>query len=229
MFKRCRMVLLSTNKKSKIWLNDTLSSYSHEQRLGSPGNPQHLYILSDEEIKVGDWYYTSLEHDNPFIRQCKVIDKSKEYWLDNNLKYQMALKFNYGSYKIIASTDSSLSYIRNFKSGANVLINLPSPSQALIEKYVSEYNKGNKIIDVVVEYEAIPNEFDNPMTNPKGKDNFCGHEEELKVNLEDNSITIKEIKDSWSKDEVIALFNRYNEFIAHHDIEKWNKWIEENI
>ena len=71
-------------------------------------NNQHLYLVSDEEIKEGDWYYTSLEHDRPWICKCKSIDKSKEYWLDGHLKYVGGAQGKWGSYKIIATTDKSL-------------------------------------------------------------------------------------------------------------------------
>lgn len=69
-------------------------------------------IDKEANIIVNDWYYTSLEHDLPFVRKCKEIVEG-EYWLDGDLKYLMSYNkefsdANYGSVKIIASTDKSL-------------------------------------------------------------------------------------------------------------------------
>ena len=74
-----------------------------------PYKTEFLLVDGVERIQVGDFYYTSLEHDEPSISQCKSIDKSKEYWLDNQYKYTFynlgdALSASYGSVKIIACT-----------------------------------------------------------------------------------------------------------------------------
>ena len=34
---------------------------------------------------------------------------------------------------------------------------------------------------------------------------------------------------SYSEEEVRQIFNRYNEFIAHHDIEEWLEWIDKQF
>jgi hypothetical protein len=34
---------------------------------------------------------------------------------------------------------------------------------------------------------------------------------------------------SYNEEEVKLLFNRYNEFIAHHDIEEWQGWIDKQF
>ena len=34
---------------------------------------------------------------------------------------------------------------------------------------------------------------------------------------------------SYSEEEVKLMFNRYNEFIAHHDLEEWQPWINKQF
>ena len=83
-------------------------------------------------------------------------------------------------------------------------ITIPKPSDSFISKYIEEYNKGNIITDLLVEYE-------------EGK-SYSGNEgliikEWLKINPKDNTITIKKAKDSWNKEEVIRLLEKYISFI----------------
>jgi hypothetical protein len=102
---------------------------------------------------------------------------------------------------------------------------LPGIQQSFINKYVSEYNKGNKIEDVMVEYEEesntqIANEISVSLHIP----------ESLKVNSKDNTITIKNIKDSWSKGEVIHLLDEaFGMGFTRCSPDKYNKWIETNL
>jgi len=53
--------------------------------------------------------------------------------------------------------------------------------------------------------------------------------DKLKVNPKDNTITIKKLKDSWNKDEVIELIYKYCKEITQCISEKDEKWIEENL
>lgn len=228
MFKRAKIVLLSTKEVTNFKLvknpfkkidNLRLLCFSHYGFDKIEGEFQHLYILSDEEIMIGDWYYTSLEHDNSFIRQCKVIDKSKEYWLDNDLKYQGNLKSDYGSYKIIATTDSSMGI---FDENNHQLYYYPSPSRSFIQKYVDEYNKGNIITDILVEYNTSDENMDGYVSMFGGKE--IG--DTLKINAKENTISIKRIKVSYNRDEVIFLLNGAFGLKTLADLDDW---IKENL
>ena len=80
------------------------------------------------------------------------------------------------SEKIIATTDISL--VKEY--------NLPQPSQQFIQKYIEEYNKGNIITDVLVEYES---DFNSCFcTKDICNGNNCP--KKLKVNPKDNSLNI---------------------------------------
>ena len=230
-FKRARVVILPTNQQTKY-----LMVYSDVQKtkgkliLNGLKNDeykeyQHLYIISDDEIKEGDWFYNI---------HSKIVGRAA---------------FNFGkdelAKKIIATTDTSLlidTYINqgdtvkgdliikrgsDYTTGLKGRINLPQPSQQFIEKYIEEYNKGNIIEDVLVEYGK---EYVDE------KDAY-GYDK-LKINPKNNTITIKKAKDSWTREEVIELCRQVfidgtyaggfvpNEKTIDSETEKW---IEEKL
>ena len=135
---------------------------------------QHLYIISDDEIKEGDWYFDGTD----FIHK-----KSKH---NNTL-----VDGNKQAKKIIATTDTSLE--------------LPRLSQQFIQKYIEEYNRGNIITDVLVEYE---NKFDGKeYVDELDAYGYDKVKSILKINPQDNNITIKIAKDSCSREEVDRLLD----------------------
>lgn len=152
-------------------------------------DPHHLYFVSDEEIKEGNWYFSKIHNK---IFQSVHTDQYFE-----------------NEFKVIASTDTSL--------------NLPQPSKEWIEYFVSEWNKGNKIEKVMVEYEQegyIIHKSFPANVSPR----FY-----LKINS-DNTINIKPIKDSWSREEVRILLA---DFALEHGTPSnrsaQTKWIEEKL
>jgi len=191
MDKKCKVVMLPTNEKAKIQRINSLYIQGTDKlfppnvpdmkELGfvNPNKNQHLYIISDDEIKECDW----------FINNNGV-------WQHNG-----KIEPNGGARKVVASTDSNLKFKRLVdcdSSVGNVIhtISMPSPSQSFIDKYISEYNKGNKLEEVLVEYDEVYRDAT--------KDRW-GYDLVLKVNPKDNTITIKRTKDSWTRDEVISL------------------------
>lgn len=109
--------------------------------------------------------------------------------------------------KIIASTDKSLG--------------LPRPSDSFIKKYCElggiEY--------VNVEYENIQT------TNDKGNIWIDGHK--LKV-APDNTVTIKAVKDSWNREEMIEFAKKAYDAGSFDNTNSminltFDKWIEENL
>jgi hypothetical protein len=189
--KKCKVVMLPTEKASGIYLDTygTLHNLNYKRGVDTSGTPQHLYILSDDEIKEDDWYYNRYGH----IHQFKGND---------------TFDMIYGGKKIIATTDESLMY--NYESySVNGKAQYPQPSQSFIEKYVEEYNKGNMITDVLVEYEEKGHWNNLHSTGKKDKPYFQYTHDELKVNPKDNTITIKKVKDSFTIAEITAAINKY--------------------
>ena len=133
------------------------------------GSPQHLYIISDDEIKEND-YCLNLETNTVF--------KMHKHGLPTSNRNK----------KIIATTDTSLLKLRTdvpeYWSDP-----LPQPSQQFIEKYIEEYNKGNIITDIKVEYKRVFETITKGMIGHP-EDDISWWNEKLKINPKDNSINI---------------------------------------
>lgn len=193
MLKKRQVVMLPTNEKAKdsliyknqegtIGLSQTRKYYLDSQKV------QHLYFLSDEEIKEGDWLLSDgYEKMDP-----------KYLGLARAAKDQLAaIKEGYTAKKIIATTDSLI--IETYPSGLVTLTHcLPHPSQSFLEVFVREYNKGNMIKELMVEYEEVPNKNGLGQYNVESA-NFIS---QPKVNPKDNTITIKRVKESWNREEM---------------------------
>lgn len=158
-------------KKQLVFLEDSKGIVKTKDKIGN------LFVLSDEEIKEGDWYY-----DHMYRLVFKATDTSTHKG-GNNYK------------KIIATTDSSL-YIQVSKwfraddwGGKEFLttnVNLPQILQSFIEYFISEYNKGNIITEVIVEYEEIKGRWVTP-TGMFGQGYYGESSYKLKINS-DNTI-----------------------------------------
>lgn len=215
MKKEIEVVMLPTNEKALLWINHLKHGKLNLSEFEMPFNTaQHLYFLSDEEIKE--------EH-----LPCYIYHKGT-----NSVQYidmvNVLKEANKEGKKIIATTDNYLAidkYYPQFTVDKSPVIKyLPQPSQSFIEHYVSEYNKGNRIAKVLVEYIPLYDE-----------DNM-EYIEQLKINS-DNTINIKTIKDSWSREEVIDNIYDFHKYFNDKIIEKLgescliriDKWIEENL
>lgn len=224
MYKKVNVVMLPTNEKANIVLHKDKNTLEYILNQSSVIGEtqyfscQHLYILSDEEIKVGDWVYDVCDG---------IVNVEHEYQLSNIMVFKKDCK------KIIATTDKSLTInsvygIDSFDAamfgGKSEMIklpqmfNLPQIPQSFIKHFVSEYNKGNIITEVIVEYYWEP--FSGIAQLPP----------KVKIN-KDNTINIKLIKNSWSRDEVKELLYKFSTkvFSENFKIEEVNKWIEENL
>ena len=245
MFKRAEVVMLPTNQKvintkeyqlllsnslfwtSKIEIKRYTEGWFFLNNSSAPNScaitipnvelfkHQHLYIISDDEIKEGDWCYDKRPDENGDLVDIVYQVKNIEFELRTSTEK-----------KIIATTDSSL-WRPSHKYASDVIL-LPQPSQQFIEKFIEEYNRGNVITDVLIEYELISNEeyFGNTV-NPD--DDVPYFDEKLKINPKDNTITIKKVKDSWNREEVENLIYAAMKDRCYTTVSEWRKWIEENL
>lgn len=220
--KRAKVVMLSTNEKAPE--HDYLFLYQPSNRLVKDGFVQHLYILSDEEIKEGDW---CVNKNLDTVYQIGNGDSSN--WL-----------------KVIATTDKALGLNKYdqqiVERWGNSKNQLPQPSEGFLDVYVDFYNRGKPITEVMVEYEE---EFfadsKGGFKSEKERDDYvfrtgashsCWSRKSLKINPKDNTITIHKCKDSWSRDEVHNLLmqawiNGQAKPDCHYTVRE--KWIEENL
>lgn len=208
MFKKCKVVMLPTEKVTQIYIARTggLGYYNKPTTYTVPGQGQHLYILSDEEIKEGDWTYSFqlAIFKNAFGPLGSVIGSDK------------FIKEELGAKKVIASTDSSLE--------------LPRPSDSFIKKYCEL----GGIDEVRIEYEDVEvytRDIPRHLLSPDDRDII----HKVKV-APDNTITIKKIKDNWNRTEVLDLIESFVLSTHHIPLNKHperddaiNKWIKENL
>lgn len=194
MQKEIKVVMLSSDNKSDIvtWGKNLRNSSmkikdDYDVAFALCAKYQHLYFLSDEEIKDGDWFI----YDNTlYNRVKKSLTPSVTVFIELYPHLDLLERFRevYISdcKKIIATTDTSL--LKDFnKEGDDGFDLFPQPSKKWLEHFITEYNKGNKLEKVMVEYDVthISGAFDiDDMFE------FGGYDiERLKINS-DNTINI---------------------------------------
>ena len=271
-FKKAKVILLPTGfiaRRNEIGLqayktNLRIINNTEEENLIF--NQQHLYIISDDEItskdllNTNDYYYIRNHYNEWYIGKFNGVSFD---FINNDGNFDSNL---FVCKKVIATTDSSLEINSNFDYNQllpnknNFRFYLPQPSQQFIQKYIEEYNKGNVITDVLVEYQTdfksetklyMLGMGDNP-------DDFEYGEPTVKINPKDNTITIKKVKDSYSREEVDRLLDeqaskttaemleKFKDYKSREEVEKLiyraivsvspnpakgfiDKWIEENL
>ncbi len=191
---------------------------------------QHLYFTIDERPKSGEWFIMN----GCILRQC------------NHIKLQGGIEMivdtvggehhNSVCKKVIATTDEDISierdvlsinqgrFYNHYPTEKRVLY---QPSKSFIQKFISEYNKGNIIKEVMVDYEITP--MGNVVIE------YGANKEDvmsLKVD-KNNCITITRIKDSWSREEVKSLLWKLANGLIGNTInandQDTEKWIEQNL
>lgn len=215
--------------------------------------PHHLYVLSDDKIKEGDWFLTDVrdrKSDNNGIpiwelRQCSKITNE---WIF--VKGEDGIGYNPDwSKKIIATNDGYLNTERIHKgeiideSYPKYFGKLPEPNQLFIEDFIAKYNDGNPISEWLVDYEwearnvSLPQLTDGIKRNKQelldmGVSPSLGDIiYSLKVNPEDNTITINPIKYSYNTQHLykLARWMKHTDFNIHgySPEDCVNKWLEE--
>lgn len=235
LFKRAGTIIICPHQRSADRINkEARDRYA----------PQHLYVLSDDKIGESDWVMYTKGNKTHYKQ---LFDKGD---------IELANTGGSGVKKIIATTDTSLKLYESETlaraSGFSLKtddILLPQPTQEFIEKYIEEYNKGNIITEVLVEYEQKQH-FEADNSKRKDTRNGVWYKKRLKVSPKDNTITIYLVKDSWNREEISELKNlaitlpnhfdyiwnetsiRFDESLESKitkDQQRLAKWIEENL
>jgi len=188
-YKECDVLMLESSNpsllvtfnmfgKNGLNLSKTILPIEKEEKY------QHLYILSDEEIKEGDWYI----NNGVVFRADDKFDKGNNPNQNKNNK------------KIIATTDSSLK-TSIFSDDSQDLMKaavykeceLAQIPQEFLEHYTSEFKYGNVINKVLVEVEENVDGllFSQSLNN---YDTIVKYQ--IKLN-QDNELSILIEKDKW--------------------------------
>jgi hypothetical protein len=178
---------------------------------------QHLYFTSDEEIKEGDWYiHTGVTHNERKTYHNLYLSYKGTRKIEGKDNVFVDGMFVNDCKKIIATTDKSLG-----------LSQIP-------QDFIKEYCDAGGIDEVMVELEEFRIKKE---CGCKGMYYRCGCKDEYKNQIKtnpDNTINIRRIKDSWSREEVVALIKKSKiDFPLHRGIQllegELNKWIEKNL
>ena len=215
MKKKCKVVMLPTEKASRLykapWDEPPFIGYFNNPQGTIKGDTiaQHLYLISDDEIKEGDWYYDVIEKK---IFQ-RTLPEDDQYTHDK---------------KVIASTDKLLKSCTcggrvneegkfYHKMGCNNKYYLPTFSEDFIKAYV---NANGEIDEVNVEYEVVGIKVYG--MNARAK--------KLKLR-DDNTVIISQVKTMYSRDDMLS-FAKYVAkvgFGLNHVESLFDKWNEENL
>jgi len=185
------LILLPTNtenvsvgqivKSDRYELDITLSAYVIREYNKFEWKPQHLYLLSNQNIQRNDWFYEK--------RNIPCIQKLTGGQLIYNT-----------SKKIIATTDKQLE--------------LTLISDSFVKEYCKFYDSDD------IEKSVVEVEYDEFFNMPK-------------INT-DNTINlkIKEVKETYTREEVIELTSRLISSRESRNLSDWNSivdWVTKNI
>ena len=168
---------------------------------------QHLYIVSDEPIKEGDW----IIYDNKVgVYKYDSIANTHDIVVAGVGTFPFQTKEYYK--KIIATTDKSIAIEHSTLSipQRKGLVNdypvekiiIPSPSPEFVQAYIKAYNAGTLITEVMVEYEEYA------VGNYGMSDGEPDTDIRLKIDRY-NHITITHVKDSWTREELDVILNDF--------------------
>lgn len=176
--------------------------------------PQYIYILSDEEIKKGDWIIN------------KFMSNKQPYRADRDYNSNFAAK-------IIASSDKTLKIQQSIGNQGTVAFNqIPQIREYVIKAFTEDYNKGRIWTHVNVEYEKKPKKItDCEICGGSGiadwgdsiigKCTGCYSELTLKQredakyeNFEiklrpDNTVIVRPIKEIFTREEIHDILHEY--------------------
>ena len=246
MKKKLKLILLSTDKairevrdgyyKNVLSLNNTKYDKSLELFRTIDGikvpNPQHLYAISDEKPKVGDWFLYDNKLFNDF--KCSLSPNTtmfvrvyplKDYGERYDEVYIKDCK------KVIITTDDSLTYIEHdytvpYPKGKQITV--PTFTNDFLDTYIKKYNDGEVLEFVEVEYDCDHFQMPNKVIDV------------LKVNS-DNTVDVSLIEDKlYTKKELVnklliykadllVELMRCRESNRTLQTEFTNNWIKQNL
>ncbi len=210
MYKKLKVTMLSSNNSSLLYkdyssnLAGTLYCINTLVPKSEFYKPQHLYIVSDDEIKEGDWFILKDNHPHGRLRKCHYIS-DKQLMIDAKTDIGWGFSYQEEAMKIIATTDFSLTIKSQVCRFHRYLPEIP-------QDFIKLYCEKGGIDEIEVEYIHLGG---------------TGSGYKLKINS-DNTINIKTIKDSYTREEVIELCSKaLRDYTAtEHCI---SKWINKNI
>jgi len=257
MFKNSTVVMLPTNKKAGKLSKGNKSGILeiHDfifEKSGIYNNHDfyHLYILSDDKIEAGDWYIRLF--DNTIM--CANSQSDHKHYdcrkIIATTNKTLLLPQNFPSFTYLPQPSDSFTqrYIESYNNGKSIIDVLVE-----YEEYFSQ-NKGDKL---TINKDLYKLSFGSTITiksfNFKGDPDLIEFEEDdnynqgihishtnlttetlLKID-KDNTITIKNVKDSWNKEELFEELSKIAGDVRKDGFGIWStpksytsNWMKEN-
>ena len=180
---------------------DILRNFQHD--------PQHLFILSDDKIEIGDWVFCNWS----ITKVYKLKDIHDGYFIDDNGYYH-------------PSKSHGIFFVRKITFTTDETLGLPEVPKDFLMAFIEEYNKGSLIKEATVETFNIIPESLNPVANQIAL---------YSIHNTDEVTKITSTKFPWNKEqrELIEKIVRQYAFEKHnmvHINDPWlNQWFQENI
>lgn len=199
---KCQVVILPTAEKaspSNLYLrNNKELQYGFKKETLTSKQPQHLYFVSEREIKEDDWVLCD---------ERMHILSDPEYWIGKVKKIKNNWIF------VEEGQGENPEWTKKIEASTDPSLGLPLIPQSFIKKYVKK--QGN-IKKVMIEAENKTFFFSNCFSS----DSIIASEGLIDTSIEtttiktrpDNTCIVSKVKDTYMREEVIELLNRYGAY-----------------
>lgn len=178
--------------------------------------PQHLYILSDDDLIKGDWCY-NISSQTMFKADKELIEliNDPDVTLTTNKK-------------IIATTNKSLHLVCDGQCGSECVCTLPSIPEYFIKYFIKQYNTGN----IIQEVDVLRDEFDDIEISSGSTDEII-----ININISNKNYfqfeAALQVEKVYSRTEVISILEQYHNKFAIPTMgfpsTPIQDWIEQNL
>ena len=218
--------LIQTDKGSKLTIrkSDSKLLFSKDYFNTELGGNQHIYITSDEEIKdvrlhKGKWHLEKGNILNKFpnyltdLSECKLVIMTTDQDLIKDGVQAIDDEFLEWFVKNhtckFVEVKQLLSNNGNAFFGYKIIIPKEDTKQETLEEAAERL------------YPTTINSFTDS--------GFDMSETERLIFINGAKWQQEQIKNMYSEEEVRKMFSKYNEVIAHRDIEEWQPWIDKQF
>lgn len=202
----CKVIMLPTEKASKILDYTNLIKKSNKSNTAFEANGYNLYFTSEREIKEGDWVYRM---DTGNIHKSGGSTENYVGIANTGGVRKDLCK------KIEATTDFSLKNTRYVNDLGEVGVYLPQIPESFIQAYV-KVNGDIKDVNI----ELVNNSSDNYQYYENHKSSLG---EDLKVKVrEDNTVIIHQLR-TYTREDMYECAKRFGNM--HLTDEIFSKWL----